>query len=202
MPAKSKRNSATLWRILVEVFPNASGPNGYFCAYLAEEADANYQPLETATTSISRKGLMIAVSNLCQRLDKRQGASHPPLPAKWQVYLVTPKTVQGLTPVVSQGHLLVEPPYFEDEYTAHLMGVPGFDNSPEEVEQMIEKGILNSYLESTGRSPFKALSNLCQKLHTYGYGESMNSVVLDSLAATFFFPVALEQSEPDHDFFD
>ena len=201
MPARRKRNKNTgpLWRILVEIFPDKVGSNGHFCAYLADEADANYHPLPTALTSISRKGIFIAVSNLCKRLDKHAGYTPPALPAKWQAYLVTPKTVQGLTPLSPNGYLLVEEFLDEEPYIARMMSVPRFTTLDEDIDALIEAGILNSYIESTGQTPLSALSNLCQKMHGYGFGEDINSIALDSLAASFFFPVALEQSDLDDD---
>lgn len=208
MPARRRRNkhNSPLWRILVEIFPDKEGTNGHFCAYLADSADVNYQPLPTALTSTSRKGIFIAVSNLCKRLDKQAGYTHPSLPAKWQAYLVTPKTVQGLTPLSPKGYLLVEAFSDEEPYIARMMSVPRFATADEEVEAMIEEGILNSYIESTGQTPLSALSNLCQKMHGYGFGDDINSVVLDSLAASFFFPVAYEQKgleeETDDSFWD
>lgn len=180
--------------ILVDA-PQDQAENGYFRAFLEAEADGNNRPLATAICSTSKKGMYIAAANLCKRWSKKTEPPLPTTPTKWQIYFVNPAS--ELVSLQSYGYLLVEQVDEDSFFVAHLMVPPLFVSSedPSVIEEYVQQGWLNSVEDATGQTGFGALGNLCLKLHRHGFGVTVDSLVLDSLTAAFFLPVALKSDD-------
>lgn len=183
----AKEKSDHIWGIFIHARKDVFG-NSHFEAYLETEADESNQPLPTALSSTSKKGFFVAAANLCWRLDKSANHAFPPLPAKWQVYLIG-QTPEPLS-IFGSGRLLVE--LQRGTYFAQFMAPPFFVIEDKEVaERLAQQGILNQVEYASGKASFGSLANLCRKLHDWDLAHTIDSLVLDSLTAGFFLPAAI-----------
>lgn len=190
MKKKTDQPNDKDWGILVQGLQDQDG-EGYFRAYLESEAGDDNQPAAGAICSTSKKGLLFAVANLCKRLDKRADHPFPATPAKWQMYFVNHEGKQE--PLFSRGFLLINENPEYGIYFADLIDVPTFllsDDAPEEIKEFVRQGLVGSVVDATGQTGFGALANLCRTLDNYGFAQTIDSLVLDPLAAGFFLPAA------------
>jgi len=170
--------------IYVEGLHSNAG-HGYFRAF----AEIN---LDNSTPKIIRsrsgRGSFAAVANLCKRLDTRFKRSYLGMPPKWQIYLIDSRTLQQNA--IISGYLTVKRNQddHEQRFWADLYTQTFGNTSEQERDEYIRKGIVNSVADATGTTGFGALSNLCTSLHNLGVARTIDSLVLDSLAASFFLP--------------
>ena len=168
--------------------------SGYFQAFVEIEPDPDTKTPAETIRSTSKKGLFVAVANLCKKLEKRDEYAFPDTPSKWQVYLIEPERL--IQEPVLTGYLTISSSKDGRKCWADFRTYTFIMNDNDQaMEECIRKGILNSVEDSTGKTGFGALGNLCTKLHYYGFAQAINSVVLDPLAASFFFSAAFGLDE-------
>ena len=187
-PSPSLPPEDSFGSILISAHQDADGA-GYFSATLQMETDARHQPLPTAVTSTSKKGLFPAVANLCKRLEKRDQLPFTALPAKWRLYLVT--AAGNLLPFFTYGYIRIRSTAQSDLFVAAAMGPPPLLSTPAEKDAFVRADRLNAYLDAVGQTGFGALANLCRQLHYHGFADPFDEIVLAPLPAALFLPAAI-----------
>lgn len=177
--------------------------NGYFQAFVEIEPDPDTKTPAEIIRSTSKKGFFVAVANLCKKLEKRTGHAFTDIPSKWQVYLIEPERL--LQVPFFTGYVTISRSSAGQQsradfrtytfLTEQLLGGKQENDDEALIEEHIRRGILNSIEDSMGKTDFGALGNLCTKLHHYGFAQTIDSIILDPLAASFFLPAALNSNE-------